>query len=190
MRDQYWLCQTLSWFVMTAYRKLPGHEHTRVMALPRPQILVIAPPALLMIPTPLPLLPPCEQTRARYSCISCSRVYYQPTFPRGSSSLLTPIRRHPISRPTRLDQGPSLIPTQTKVQVENYRQMTVSSLLPRINKGPRVIANPLLLFKNHILLTCFFSLWDKTLNVCKYMFQNHGCLKVEALLLLETTTSS
>ena len=99
---------------MTAYRKLPGHEHTRVMALPRPQILVIAPPALLMIPTPLPLLPPCEQTRARYSCISCSRVYYQPTFPRGSSSLLTPIRRHPISRPTRLDQGPSLIPTQSQ----------------------------------------------------------------------------
>ena len=124
----------MSWFVKTAYRKLPGHEHTRVMALLRPQILVIAPPALLMIPTPLPLLPPCEQTRARYSCISCSRVYYQPTFPRGSSSLLTPIRRHPISRPTRLDQGPSLIPTQTKVQVENYRQMTVSSLLPRINK--------------------------------------------------------
>ena len=65
-------------------------------------------------PNAPPFAPPCEQTRARYSCISCSRVYYQPTFPRGSSSLLTPIRRHPISRPTRLDQGPSLIPTQTR----------------------------------------------------------------------------
>ena len=147
MCDQRQLCQTLSWFVMTAYRKLPGHEHTRVMALPRPQILVIAPPALLMIPTPLPLLPPCEQTRARYSCISCSSLL--PTH--LSKGLLESTDPHKTLSPD-IKTDPTWPRTESdshtdKVQVENYRQMTVSSLLPRINKRPIVIANPLLLFK-------------------------------------------